>query len=122
MTPRPASHPPVGDVVQFDRYGHPAIRRSIEVYNERGENDRLRDLTEAETTFLASVHLAGMRRTETVGAAVKAWGDRTEAYWCVVRLAAAQERNDLTLALEVFEASVEADDLLEEIELTMAAE
>lgn len=106
----------------FDRYGHPAVRRSIEVYNSRDADDKLRDLTDAETTFLASVHLAGMRRTETVGAAVKMWGDRTEAYRCVVRLADAQQRDDLSLALEVFEASVEAEDLLDEIQLAMAAE
>lgn len=101
---------------------HPAILRAQEVVNERDENNRYRDLTEAETTFLESVHLAGKRRTETVGGAVLAWGDRTEAYWCVVRLADAQQKDDLSLALEVFEASVEAEDLLEEVQLAMAAE
>lgn len=101
---------------------HPAIRRAIEVYNSRDDGNRLRDLTDAEATFLASVHLARTRRTETVGGAVMAWGDRTEAYWCVVRLADAQLRDDLSLALEVFEASIEAEDELEEIQLAMAAE
>jgi hypothetical protein len=120
---RPA-HPPVGDVVPLTarQLTHPAILRAQEIYNERDEDNRLRDLTEAETTFLASVHLAGARRTETVGGAVLAWGDRTEAYWCVFRMAAAQEKDDLSLALEVFESSVEADDLLEEIQRAMAAE
>lgn len=101
---------------------HPAILRAQEIWNASDEDNRYRDLTEAETTFLASVHEAGKRRSETVGGAVLAWGDRTEAYWCVYRLAAAQQRDDLSLALEVFEASVEAEDLMDEIQLAMAAE
>lgn len=111
-----------GEVIAFDRYGHPAVRRSIEVYNSRDADDKLRDLTDAETTFLASVHLAGMRRAETVGASARQWGRETEAHRCVERLAAAKERDDLSLALEVFEASVEAEDLLDEIQLATAAE
>lgn len=101
---------------------HPAILRAQEVFNMRDEQDRLRDLTDAETVFLASVHVAGMRRAQAVGIAVKLWGDLTEGYWCAVRLADAQERDDLSLALEIFEASVDAEDQLDEIELAMAAE
>lgn len=100
---------------------HPAILRAQEIYNERGEDNRLRDLTEAEHIFLASVAAVAGRHTKIVGAACKFWGDRTEAYWIVVRLADAQQKDDLSLALEVFEASVEAEDLLDEIQLAMAA-
>lgn len=101
---------------------HPAIIRAQEIYNARDQDNRYRDLTDAETTFLAAVHLAGTRCSQTIGSAVRTWGDNTEAYWCVVRLARAQEADDLTLALEIFDASIDAEDQLEEIELAMAAE
>jgi hypothetical protein len=101
---------------------HPAISRAQEINAERNEDNRLRDLTEAETTFLASVRLAGMRRTKYVGDAVRQWGDLTEDYWRVVRLANNQERADLTLAMRIFQASVEADDELDEILFATAAE
>jgi hypothetical protein len=101
---------------------HPAILRAQEVYNSRDDGNRLRDLTDAEATFLASVHLITTQRAKSVGIAVRQFGDLTEAYWCVVRLADAQERDDLTHALEVFEAGVDADDEVEEVELAMAAE
>lgn len=104
------------------RAEHPAIIRSIEIYNSRDDGNRLRDLTDAEATFLASVHLIGMQHAETVGIAVRAWGDLTEAYWCVVRLADRQQAADLSHALEVFEASIDAEDEVEEIELMAAAE
>jgi hypothetical protein len=100
---------------------HPAILRAQEVHNEREEGGALRDLTDAETVFLAAVHIAGMRCVQTIGHAVRQWGDRSEAYWCVVRLARAQEADDLSLALEIFENSVEAADEALEIEM-MAAE
>lgn len=101
---------------------HPAILRAQEIYSERDRDNRLRDLTEAETAFLASVHLAGMMRAKFVGDAVRDYGDGTELYWIVVHLADAQRRRDLSLAMEVLEASVEAEDLLEEIQHAMAAE
>lgn len=104
------------------RAEHPAINRAIEIYNSRDDGDRLRDLTDAETTFLASVHLIGMRRAKYVGDAVRQWGDRTEAYWSVVHMADRQRADDLSHALEVFEASIDAQDEVEEIELAMAAE
>lgn len=101
---------------------HRAILRAQEVNNERDENNRLRDLTDAEATFLASVHLIGMRRVQTVGIAAREHGYLSEAHQCAEFLAARQERDELTLALEVFEASVEASDLVDEIELAEAAE
>lgn len=104
------------------RTEHPAINRSIEIYNSRDEGDQLRDLTDAETTFLASVHLITMRRAKYVGNAVRQWGDLTEAYWCAVRLADRQQADELSLALEIYESSVEALDLIDEIELAQAAE
>lgn len=90
---------------------HPAILRSQEVYNARGEDNRLRDLTDAEAVFVAAVHLAGTRRTETVGFAISNFGYGSEAHSAAVRLADRQEKAELSLALEIFEASVEAEEL-----------
>lgn len=94
---------------------HPAILRAVQVYAREG------DLTSAEETFLRAVRAADVKKTATLEQAGRDWGFGSIAWDAVKTLSSRKRDADYARALEVFEASVEAEDLLDEIQLTMAA-
>ena len=83
---------------------HPAYQIASELYAEP------RDLEPHEQTFLSAVHLAGTRRSETVGFAVRHYGDLSEGYWATVRLADRQLAADLGMALTKYRHEAERID------------
>ena len=83
---------------------HPAYRIVSELYSDP------RDLELYEQTFLSAVHLAGTRRAETTGFAVRHYGDLTEGYWATVRLADRQLAADLGMALTKYRNEAEQID------------
>lgn len=92
---------------------HPALTKAQEIY------DLARDLEPNEEVFLTAVHRITRYSARTKGEAVTAWGDGSQAYCATVYLADRKQTADLTAALEAYELSLEYQDEIEEIGLSM---
>lgn len=46
----------MGELMSHPAYSHPAVRVASNLWDERGEDGRLRDLDPHEETFLSAVH------------------------------------------------------------------
>lgn len=91
-----------------DPHGHPAIRKAVELYDDRGADGRLRDLTAVEQQFLTDVHQIGRDHTATCGEANRSFGTDSKAA-LAVEFAANQRRCErYTAALERYEREREA--------------
>lgn len=78
---------------------HAAVLTTQEFY------DKPRDLLPHEQELLTAVHFAGRERDACVGAAVKLFGDKSQAYWATVNLADRSEASALDKALAVYVAA-----------------
>ncbi len=78
---------------------HPALLKAQEVYAKAG------DLTPHQQTFLTAVHRITMIAIRTRATAQHDFGYGSKTYLATSYLAANKERDDLTAALELFNAS-----------------
>lgn len=95
---------------------HPAVIRAVEVYGKGG------DLTQAEETFLLAVRRADVDYLESLNTANRLFGGGSKAWLATKYLATRQRNDDYSHALESYDASIDAGDEVDEIELAMAAE
>jgi hypothetical protein len=95
---------------------HPAILRAVQVYAKEG------DLTQAEQDFLIAVRRADVAYLESINTANRLFGGGSWAWEATKYLAARQRNDDYSHALESYEASIDATDEVDEIELATAAE
>ena len=86
---------------------HPALLKATEIYDRPG------DLESHELDLLMAVRLAGSERTVSVASAVRMFGDLTPAYHATVYLADRKVADDLAVALDRYEQSLEDQDLVE---------
>jgi hypothetical protein len=101
---------------------HPAITRAAALYDETDESGQLRPLAQFEQDFLtAERHITG-KHARDLGEARRMYGDGTTLFNAIKFRMDADLADDLTHALEQYEAAIEAQDSELEYLLGVVAE
>lgn len=95
---------------------HPAVTIAQTIY------DLPDDLNADQQTFLSAVHRITMECARRKGDAMQAHGNGSPAYIAAYEAAERKQADHLAEVLDRYEASVAAQDELEDIELEVAAE
>lgn len=106
-------------------YGHLALARLAEIYDECDNGDGAvlgaqhgRKMSDIETAFALDIRAADARRSESLANARRMFGFGTTGYLATERLASNQRDDDYQRALDKYELAVESQDELDEIDGT----